>query len=63
MSDGTPPMVTTYLDVGGRRAGKTSEAARRLASRTRLQYSTVMDLLAHGWTYTEDATGMTWTQG
>lgn len=37
----------------GRGAGKTNEMAIGIAKRCGLTHATVMDLLQHGWTYTE----------
>lgn len=39
--------------VRGRGAGKTNEMATGIAKRCGLTHATVMDLLQHGWTYTE----------
>jgi hypothetical protein len=49
-----PPAPTREYRQGGRQVGKTAEMARLIAAMTGLHFETVMDLLAAGWSYTEE---------
>jgi hypothetical protein len=52
--DAEPPAPTYEYQHSGRQAGKTAEMARLVAAMTGLHFETVMDLLATGWSYTEE---------